>query len=147
MWLHLFSQAKIHTELDLQDAILSDDSILISFIAILWAQFITLPLIKLLSYLHHLNFLTFLYLSFDRCYTLRFFCKKKPQKTPTCKRQPLNLRMYTRWGFMSIFPAKYCHRKNKLFTSKHYSQEKKSASTLVSCCGENSPKVFELLVF
>lgn len=73
MWLHLFSQAKIHTELDFQDAILSGDSILISFIAVLWAQFITLPLIKLLSYLDHLNFLTFLCLSFDRCYTLGFF--------------------------------------------------------------------------
>lgn len=60
MWLHLFSQAKIHTELDLQDANLSDDSIFISFIAILWAQFKTLPLIKVSSNLHHLNFLTFL---------------------------------------------------------------------------------------
>lgn len=65
MWLHLFSPVKMHTERGLQDAILSDDSIFISFIAILWAQFKTIPLIKVLSNLHHLNILTFLCLSFD----------------------------------------------------------------------------------
>lgn len=65
MWLHLFSQAKIQTELDLQDAFLSDDSIFIFLIAILWTGFTMLSLIKVLSNLDDLNFLTVLYLSSD----------------------------------------------------------------------------------
>ena len=50
------------------------------FITILWVQFKTLPLIKVLPNLNHLNFLTFLCLSFDLLIDAipwGFFVKKK----------------------------------------------------------------------
>lgn len=113
----------------------------ILFIVILWAQLKTLPLIKVLSYLDYL-ILTFLCLSFDRCHIL--VCSFFFLKIKTCKSQILNPLMYTRWSFMPMLKKK-SYRKPQPFTYKCYSQERKFGSTLSPCCGENSPKVFELL--